>query len=97
MYEECLKSLSDGVTTSVQLPTLPSCDITKPNRNSWPEMHVIIGDTGGLVKRRCSYKITFLGKLFYFYNWFSQSAILPVYLFVFLFVNLHFYLIIFQH
>ena len=32
----------------------------------------------------------FLGKTFYFYKLFSQSATLPVYLFVSLFVNLHF-------
>ena len=30
------------------------------------------------------------GETFYFYNLFSQSATLPVYLFVSLFVNLHF-------
>ena len=38
----------------------------------------------------------FFGKTFYFYNLFSQSATLPGCLFVSLFVNLHFYLIIFQ-
>ena len=39
----------------------------------------------------------FFGKTFYFFNLFSQSATLPVYLFVSLFVNLHFfYLTIFQ-
>ena len=32
----------------------------------------------------------FFGKTFYFFNLFSQSATLPVYLFVSLFVNLHF-------
>ena len=32
----------------------------------------------------------FFGKTFYFYNLFSQSATLPVYLFVSLFVNVHF-------
>ncbi len=31
----------------------------------------------------------FFGKTFYFYKLFSQSATLPVYLFVSLFVNLH--------
>ena len=32
----------------------------------------------------------FFGKTFYFFNLFSQSATLPVYLYVSLFVNLHF-------
>ena len=32
----------------------------------------------------------FFGKSFFFFNLFSQSAPLPVYLFVSLFVNLHF-------
>ena len=32
----------------------------------------------------------FFGKTFYFYNLCSQSATFPVYLFVSLFVNLHF-------
>ena len=32
----------------------------------------------------------FYGRTFYFYNLFSQSATLPVYLFVSSFVNLHF-------
>ena len=39
--------------------------------------------------QRCAVKWAFLGKLF-FYNLFSQSATLPVYLFVSLFVNLQF-------
>ena len=34
----------------------------------------------------------FFGKTFYFFNLFSQSATLPVYLFVSLFVDLHFFL-----
>ena len=34
--------------------------------------------------------MVFLGKHFFLYNLFSQSATLPVYLFVSLFVNLHF-------
>ena len=34
--------------------------------------------------------MAFLGKVFFFFNLFSQSATLPVYLFVSLFVNLHF-------
>ena len=34
--------------------------------------------------------MAFLGKTFYFYNLISQSATLPVYLLVSLFVNLHF-------
>ena len=33
------------------------------------------------------------GETFYFYNLFSQSATLPVYLFVSLFVNLHFFIL----
>ena len=36
------------------------------------------------------------GRTFYFLNLFSQSATLPVYLFVSSFVNLHFCLTIFQ-
>ena len=35
----------------------------------------------------------FFGKTFYFFNLFSQSATLPVYLFVSLFVNLHFFIL----
>ena len=35
----------------------------------------------------------FFGKAFYFYNMFSQSATLPVYLFVSLFFNLHFFIL----
>ena len=27
----------------------PLCDIAKSNRNAWSELHVIIGETGGLV------------------------------------------------
>ena len=34
--------------------------------------------------------MAFLGKTFYFYNLFSESAYFTVYLFVSLFVNLHF-------
>ena len=35
----------------------------------------------------------FFGKTFYFCNLFTQSATLPVYLFVSLFVNLHFFIV----
>ena len=35
----------------------------------------------------------FSGKTFYFCNLFTQSATLPVYLFVSLFVNLHFFIL----
>ena len=35
----------------------------------------------------------FFGKTFYFYNLFSHSASLPVYLFVSVFVNVHFFFI----
>ena len=34
----------------------------------------------------------FFGKTFYFCNLFTQSATLPVYLFLSLFVNLHFFI-----
>ena len=28
--------------------------LLKSKRNAWPELHVIVVETGGLVKRRCS-------------------------------------------
>jgi len=51
-----------------------------------------IGERSSAVQLNASF-----GKVFYFNNLLSQSATLPVYLFVSLFVNLHFfYLTIFQ-
>jgi len=49
-----------------------------------------IGETGSAVQLN-----GFLGKLFYFYNLFSQSVTLPVYLFVSLLVNLQFFILLF--
>ena len=45
-----------------------------------------IGETSGAVQL----KLFFWGEISYLYNLFSQSATLPVYLFVSLFVKLHF-------
>ena len=49
-----------------------------------------IGETSGAVQFN-----GFFRKIFYFYDLFSQSATLPVYLFVSLFVNLHFFILLF--